>query len=102
MTKKQYENATGIFSTQLAIGSFAIGTILLILHLINPNGKLLGVGAIYLILAFAINLIMLFRLTYLAFTQKNHQDYFTIKILILLANVPIAFVYLKIVGETWK
>jgi hypothetical protein len=102
MTKKQYENATGIFSTQLAFGSFIIGTILLILHLINPTGALFGVGVIYLILAFAINLIMLFRLTYLAFTQKNHQDYFTIKILILLANIPIAFVYLRIVGETWK
>jgi len=102
MTKKQYENATGIFSTQLAIGSFMIGTILLILHLINPTGALFGVGVIYLILAFTINLIMLFRLTYLAFTQKNHQDYYTIKILILLANIPIAFVYLRIVGETWK
>jgi membrane-bound ClpP family serine protease len=102
MTKKQYENATGIFSTQLAISSFIIGTILLILHLINPTGALFGVGAYYLILAFVLNLIMLFRLTYLAFTQKNHQDYFTIKILILLANIPIAFVYLRIVGETWK
>jgi hypothetical protein len=102
MTKKQYENATGIFSTQLAIGSFIIGTILLILHLNNPTGALFGVGVIYLIIAFSINLIMLLRLIYLAFTQKNHQDYFIIKILILLANIPIAFVYLRIVGETWK
>lgn len=102
MTKKQYENAIGVFSTQLAIGSFIIGTILLILHLNNPTGALFGVGVIYLIIAFSINLIMLLRLIYLAFTQKNHQDYFIIKILILLANIPIAFVYLRIVGETWK
>jgi hypothetical protein len=102
MTKKQYENVTGIFSTQLAIGSFIIGTILLILHLINPTGALFGVGVIYLILAFTINLIMLLRLTYLAFKQKNHQDYFTVKILILLSNIPIAFVYLRIVGKTWN
>ncbi|WP_298392599.1 hypothetical protein [Flavobacterium sp.] len=102
MTKKQYENATGIFSTQLAIGSFIIGTILLILHLINPTGALFGLGAYYLIIAFVLNFIMLVRLTYFAFTQKNHQDYYTIKILILLSNIPIAFVYLRIVGETWK
>lgn len=102
MTKKQYENATGIFSTQLAIGSFIVGTILLILHLFNPTGALFGVGAYYLIVAFVLNFIMLIRLTYFAFTQKNHQDYYTIKILILLANIPIAFVYLRIVGETWK
>lgn len=102
MTKKQYENVIGIFSTQLAIGSFIIGTILLVLHLINPTGSLFGVGIIYLILAFVINLIMLLRLAYLAFTQKNHQDYFTIKILILLSNIPIAYVYLRIVEESWN
>ena len=102
MTKKQYENATGIFSTQLAIGSFIIGTLLLILHLLNPTGDLLAIGFFYVLLAIVVNLIMLVRLSYLAFTQKNHQDYFIIKILILLANIPIAFVYLRIVGETWK
>ncbi len=102
MTKKQYQNATGIFSTQLAIGSFIVGTILLILHLINPTGYLFAFGLTYLLVAFIINLIMLFRLIYLVITQKNHQDYFTIKILILLANIPIAFVYLRIVAETWN
>lgn len=102
MTKQQYENATGIFSTQLAIGSFSIGTMLLILHLITPDGALFGVAAIYLIVAALVNLIMLIRLLYLLITQKNHQDYFTIKILILLSNIPIAFVYMRIIGETWK
>ncbi|WP_298137443.1 hypothetical protein [Flavobacterium sp.] len=100
MTKKQYENATGIFSTQLAIGSFIIGTILLIMHLLFPNGYLLFIGVLYVIIAILVNLLMLLQLLYLLLTQKNHQDYFTIKILILLANIPIAFVYLKIVLAT--
>jgi hypothetical protein len=100
MTKKQYQNATGIFSTQLAIASFILGTLLLILHLLFPNGRLLEIGLIYVALAFLLNLIMLIYLIILYFTQKNHQEYFTIKILILLANIPIAFVYIKIITET--
>jgi hypothetical protein len=102
MTKQQYKSATGIFSTQLALGSFSIGTILLIIHLIFPYGNLLGIGFCYLIFAIVINLIMFFRLIYLFITQKNHQDYFAVKILILLSNIPIAFVYFKIVIETYK
>lgn len=100
MTKKQYQNATGIFSTQLAIGAFLIGTLLLILHLLFRSGIVIEIGLIYVSLAFIMNLIMLINLIILCFTQKNHQEYFTIKILILLANIPIAFVYLKIIIET--
>ena len=99
MTKKQYQNATGIFSTQLAIASFLLGTLLLILYLIIPSGRLLEIGLIYVIIAFLLNLVMLIYLIILCFTQKNHQEYFTIKILILLANIPISLVYLKIISE---
>lgn len=102
MTKAQYKSATGIFSTQLALGSFSIGTVLLIAHLIKPNGELLVVGFIYTFFAAIINLIVFLKLSFLFFTQKNHQDYFAVKILILLANIPIVFVYYKIVGETLK
>ena len=101
MTKKQYQNATGILSTQIAITSFVIGTILLIAYLLLLNSSLLQIGIIYLIIAFLVNLIMLVYLIYLWITQKNHQEYFTIKILIMLANIPIAFVYLKIVVENF-
>ncbi|MEC4004815.1 hypothetical protein OX283_009125 [Flavobacterium sp. SUN052] len=100
MTKKQYQNATGIFSTQLAIGSFLVGTLLLILELLFPNGQLLEFGLIYVIIAILFNLMVLIYLIYLCFTQKNHQEYYTIKILILLANIPIAIVYMKIISET--
>jgi len=99
MTKKQYQNATGIYSTQLAIGSFLIGTLLVILQLLFPNENLLKVGLLYVLLAFIINSIMLIYLIFLCFTQKNHQEYYTIKILILLANIPITFVYIKIILE---
>ena len=100
MTKKQYKNATGILSTQLAIGSFLIGTLLLIVELLIPSGRLLEIGLIYVLIAFSVNLIMFAYLIYLCFTQKNHQEYYTIKILILLANIPITFLYIKIISET--
>lgn len=102
MTREQYKSATGIFSTQLAIGSFLIGTLLLVLHLLNPTGELFAIGFFYLAFATLFNLIVLFKLWFLYFTQKNHREYYTIKILILLTNIPVVFVYLKIVGETWK
>jgi hypothetical protein len=101
MTKKQYQNATGIFSTQLAVGSFAIGTLLLILQVLLHNEILIEIGIYYVIIAIIVNLIMLLYLSFLLFTQLNHQEYYIIKILILLANIPIAFVYMRIVAETW-
>lgn len=101
MTKKQYYNATGIFSTQLAIGCFLVGTLLLILHVLFPGGYLIAIGAVYVALALLVNFFTLLNLLYLLFTQKNHVEYYTIKILLLLANIPIAFVYMRIVAETF-
>ena len=101
MTKKQYQNATGIFSTQLAIGSFIIGTLLLVLQLTFPRIDLLLTGIIYIGIAFVLNTIVLINLILLWFTQKNHQEYYTIKILILLANIPIVLVYLRIIIENY-
>lgn len=102
MTKQQYKSATGIFSTELAIGCFAVGTLILILHLLYPSGELIPVGLVYVALALLVNFIVLLNLCYLFVTQKNHREYYTIKILILLFNIPIVFVYIRIVAETWK
>jgi len=102
MTKKQYKNATGIFSTQLAIGSFGIGTFLLILFLLFPSFRIVEIGFFYVAIASITNAILLLYLTFLLFTQQNHQEYYLIKILILLANIPIAFVYVRIVAENFN
>lgn len=100
MTRKQYQNATGTFSTQLAVASFLIGTLLLVLHLIAGDASIVFFGLLYVLLAFVCNFITLLYLIFLLVTQKNHAEYYTIKILLLLANIPIVFVYLKIVLET--
>jgi hypothetical protein len=97
MTKKQYQNATGIFSTQLAIISYVIGTIIFLSYIFSNNSKLIDVGLFYIGIALIINFIMLIWLIYLLITQKNHREYFVIKILILLANIPIAIFYFYLI-----
>ncbi len=101
MTKSQYYSATGIFSTLLALISFSIGTLLLLIFCITHHQLLIEIGVYYTLTAIVVNMVVLFRLLYLLITQKNHQDYYLVKILILLANIPIAFVYLRIVAEIW-
>lgn len=99
MTRKQYRNATGVFSTQLALASFFLGTLILVLHLLSDDGSMLLLGLTYVVIAFVCNFIMLVKLIYLLFTQHRHTQYYTVKILLLLANIPVVFIYLKIVVE---
>lgn len=85
------------FSTQLAIVSFGFGTILLVTHFIFPNYfPILVFGYIYLILAILINTLTFFYLVYLFSKETNVED-LIIRILILLSNIPIAFLYAYVV-----
>lgn len=86
------------FSTYLAIGSFGIGTLLFLLHFALPEyGLLYFIGYFYLILAFFINLLVFLNLLFLYFIKPNEREDLTIKMLIMLANIPIALLYLYIV-----
>lgn len=96
MTRKQYQSATGQRSTQIAIASFLLGTFLLCAFLTTKHEYVLLAGFYYVLLAIAINLVVLGNLLYQCVRLHNHRDYYGIKILLVLANIPIAFVYLKI------
>ncbi|TDP59353.1 hypothetical protein [Flavobacterium dankookense] len=86
------------FSTYLAISSFGIGTLLFLLHFALPEyGLLYFIGYFYLILAFFINLLVFLNLLFLFFIKPNEREDLTIKMLIMLANIPIALLYLYIV-----
>lgn len=102
MTKKQYQSITGYYSTLLAIASFGFGTLLLIIHLLFPKEDFIHIGVIYVCICFILNSLMFLYLLFIYYSQKNHREYFLIKILILLANIPITFVYIRIVAETWN
>lgn len=88
----------GKFSTELALISFGIGTLLLLLQKLAPtNYEILFVGLLYVLFAILINGIMLFNLAYHFIILPKHREYIAIKILILLANIPIAILYILIV-----
>ncbi|MDD5151130.1 MAG: hypothetical protein PHC28_11765 [Flavobacterium sp.] len=88
----------GRFSTELAIVSFAIGTVLLLIQKLAPsNFNLLFIGLLYVLFAILVNGIMFFNLAYHFIILPKKREYIAIKILILLANIPIAILYILIV-----
>ena len=98
MTQKTYEFQTGQLSTQIAIGSFLIGTVLLILYQVAPDKDIVIVcGIFYVLLAIFTNGAVLMNLLHHFVFMHNHRTYFGIKILIVLANIPIALFYFLLV-----
>ncbi|SHG59043.1 hypothetical protein SAMN05443549_10543 [Flavobacterium fluvii] len=88
----------GKFSTELAITSFAIGTVLLVIQKLAPyNFAILFIGFFYVLFAILVNGIMLISLAYHFIILPKYRDYIAIKILILLANIPITILYILIV-----
>ena len=90
--------APGRFSSLLALVSFAIGTIFLLLHLLFPKVvQIIIAGYIYVLLAILMNTCTLLYLLYQFAVYRFYRETIAIKILILLANIPIALLYLNIV-----
>lgn len=94
---KTHTKSTGKFSTYLAITSFGIGTLLLILFLLFPMVLLIYIGYFYILLAILINGITFLHLFYLFLIHRLRREIIAIRMLILLANIPIALLYLNIV-----
>jgi Na+-driven multidrug efflux pump len=90
-TKSYYKWA---FSNELAIGSFVIGTLLLLVHNAIPNNwKVIEIGAYYLQYAIAINTIMLLYLIFLCIILPDERKKTALKITFLLCNIPISLLY---------
>lgn len=97
----QTQSVPGPFSTYLAITSFGIGTLLLILYLLFPETVLLiYAGYCYVLLAILINGIIFLHLFYLFLIHRLKREIIAIRMLILLANIPISLLYLNIVLHT--
>jgi hypothetical protein len=94
-----YNNSTPLsFSTYLALGSFAIGTILFVLFKLFPNESyIFMIGFFYVLFAILLNSLVLLNLFYQFITNKSERENIAIRILILLANIPIALLYFFIV-----
>ena len=83
-----------------AVGSFAFGTLLVILFYLVPKlqDTLIGIGFFYLIIAFFFNLLLVCIIILSAINaEQNKSAYFKV-IGFMLANLPIALLYFIIVS----
>ena len=88
----------GRYTTELAVGSFGIGTIIFALHQLFPMKiEIMIFGFFYLIFAAIINGIVFLNLTYHFIMLPHQREEIAIKALILLANIPIAVFYFYLV-----
>lgn len=87
----------GRTSTELAIGCFSIGTLFFILFLtLQDTSFAFIIGFIFIIMALPLNVIMLCHLLHHYYILPQQRKYIGIKILILMSNLPIAFLYYSI------
>lgn len=84
------------FSKNPALGSFLIGTILLISLYLLKIYSITILGLLYISLAVIVNGSFLFILIYDWIFKKEFRKEIIKSILILLLNIPIVFIYLKI------
>jgi hypothetical protein len=98
MQQNTYEHVVGQVSTYVAIISFLLGTALYVAFDLTQNGNLLAIGLIYVCLAIVINLAVVLNLVMLWATQRLHRKFFLVKIGIVLANIPIALLYLYLLN----
>jgi hypothetical protein len=84
-------------SSQLAIVSFVLGTLLFGSYLVFSNQTtLISIGIYYLLSAIIVNSIMLLWLIYNCFLKPYRLKQIRIEILILLTNIPVAMLYFSI------
>lgn len=85
-------------STELAIGSFIIITLLFILYIFsNQNPNVLIIAWPFALSAIIVNAIMLFHLTEKFIHLPLQRRDIAVKILILLSNIPITFFYYTVI-----
>jgi hypothetical protein len=96
-TLSQEEPFDGQTSTELSIGCFTIGTLFFTLFLtLQDTSFVFIIGFIFIIMALILNAIMLTHLLHHFSILPQQRKYIGVKILILLSNIPIAYLYFSI------
>jgi hypothetical protein len=96
-TLSQEEPFEGRTSTELAIGCFSIGTLFFMLFLtLQDTSFAFIIGFIFIIMAVPLNAIMLVHLLHHFYILPQQRKYIGQKIIILLSNIPIAYLYFSI------
>ena len=87
-------------STKIAFISFTIGTLLFGSYFIIPDtDNLVYIGLFYTLTALTINGILFLKLVYNWITDPTNRYSIGKQILVLLANIPIAILYLFIIAH---
>lgn len=85
-------------STELAVGTFIISTLLVMLYIIsNESPNILVIAWPFALSGIVLNTIMLFHLVEKFIHLPEYRKAIALKILILLSNIPITFFYYLIV-----
>jgi hypothetical protein len=96
-TLSQEEPFEGRTTTELAVGCFTIGTLFFSLFLtLQDTSFVFIIGCIFIILAVPLNAIMFLHLLHHFYILPKQRKYIAAKTLILLGNIPIAFLYFSI------
>lgn len=96
---KAFESNKGIgigiikMSRIVALFSFVIGSIILILYYLTENYILFNIGLFYVFFAFVVNSIFLIRLITKLFSNEFDKKQLWISIGIMVLNIPIAILY---------
>jgi hypothetical protein len=91
------------FSTQLALCSFLLGTLLFASYFFLPNTDgIIIVGLFFVLFASFFNAIVVLHLGYQLLTNPEEREHIIIKIAIVLANIPIAFLYFYIIVHSFN
>jgi hypothetical protein len=98
MNNNRFEEKQAV---ELAIGSFAISTFLFLLYLIsNESSTVFVIAWPFALAAIVLNAIMLFHLTEKFIHLPLQRKQLGFKILLLLSNIPITFLYYLIVMKS--
>jgi hypothetical protein len=88
-------------SIELAIGTFIISTLLFILYIIsNENPIVLVIAWPFALAAIVVNLIMFIHLMERFIHLPQQRKEIGIKILLLVSNIPITFLYYLVVMKS--
>jgi hypothetical protein len=99
-TLTQGEPFEGKTATELALGCFTIGTLFFILFLtLNDASFIFIIGFIFIVLAAPLNIIMFLHLLHHFYILPQQRKYIGLKIIILLSNIPLAFLYYSILNS---
>lgn len=88
----------GQFSTLSAIVSFLIGTFFFVCYYFFDIESCIYGGLIFTVFSIIANTIIALRLVYFLVFSKNYNIYLAKKLIIMLANIPIATFYYLLVN----